>query len=144
MVQNQDFSGENYFFLTCQEVKYLTFTNLAGVSFRENWNPTGVRFGDFFFWNFVWQGLFLKKKTSPYKNFQNFGIFCDFFLSTVSIEKCLFGLINGMIFFSDKKKKWMLDSKIFTFFKPKNDLFGEFLDPTYFWPQKKFLGTFFL
>ena len=26
----------------------------------------------------------------------------------------------------------MLDSKIFTFFKPKNDLFGEFLDPTYF------------
>jgi len=47
----------------------------------------------------------LKKKTTPYKNFQNFGIVCDFilFLSTVSIEKCLFGLINGMIFFPTKK-----------------------------------------
>ena len=27
--------GKNIF-LTCQEVKFLTFTNLAGVSFREN------------------------------------------------------------------------------------------------------------
>ena len=26
----------------------------------------------------------------------------------------------------------MLDSNFFTFFKPKNELFGEFLDPTYF------------
>ena len=72
------------------------------------------------------------------------------FLSTVSIEKCLFGLINGIIFFPTKKK-WMLDSKIFTFFKPKNDLFGDFLDSTYFraaGPKKKIdpkknLGTFF-
>ena len=35
----------------------------------------------------------------------------------------------------------MVDSKIFTFFKPKNDLFGEFLDPTYFraaGPKKNF------
>ena len=46
-VQNQDFSGEIHFFLTSQEVKFLTFQkfmdvrfgpfpNLVGVSFREN------------------------------------------------------------------------------------------------------------
>ena len=46
LVQNQDFSGDFFFFLTSQEVKFLTFqnftdvrfgpfSNLAGVSFRE-------------------------------------------------------------------------------------------------------------
>ena len=59
-----------YIFLTSREVKFQSFTdvrfgpfsNLAGVSFRENWNPTGVRFGDFFFGNFVEEG---NKKTTP-------------------------------------------------------------------------------
>ena len=56
-----------------------------------------------------------------------------------------------MIFFFQQKKMDVGFSKIFTYFKPKNDLFGEFLDPTYFraaGPKKKFdpqkkLGTFF-
>ena len=117
---------------------------------HRTFNPTGVGFGDFFFGTLF--SRVLKKNPTPYKNFQIFGFFCEFFfLSTVSIEKCLFGLINGIIFFFLTKKKWMLDSQIFTFFKPKNDLFGEFLDPTYFRaavPKKKFdpkkiMGTFF-
>ena len=62
-----------YFFLTSQEVKFLTFqnftvrfgpfSNLAGVSFRENWNPTDVRFGDIFLGGLCWGGL--EKKFSP-------------------------------------------------------------------------------
>ena len=76
--------------------------------------------------------------------------FAVFFLKVLFLLKSAFSVqLLGWIFFSDKKK-WMLDSEIFTFFKPKNDLFGEFLDPTYFRaagpknkvdPQKT-MGTF--
>ena len=31
-----------------------------------------------------------------------------------------------------RQKKWMLDSKFFTFLKPKNDLLVQFLDPVFF------------
>ena len=43
-----------------------------------------------------------------------------------------------------RKKTWLPDSKIFTFFKPKNDLFGQFLGPTYFRAEGPiFFNSFF-
>ena len=64
--------------------------------------------------------------------------------------KCLFGLIGGIILFYFSTKKMDVDSKFFTFFKPKNDLLVQFLDPTFFrteeilGPQKKNGDLFFL
>ena len=64
------------------------------------------------------------------QNLGNFGNFLRYIFKkkTVSIEKCLsvqstFSVsLVGWFFFWQKKKR-MLDLKIFTFFKPKNDLF---------------------
>ena len=69
---------------------------------------------------------------------QNFRIFRFFFcfciIITVSIQKvlvsakCIFARLDG-IKKKLRKKNWSPDSKFFTFFKPKNDLFSIFEPP---------------
>ena len=47
LVQNQDLSGKIYFFLTSQEVQFLTFLNFTDVRFGPLSNLAGVSFRGF-------------------------------------------------------------------------------------------------
>ena len=56
--------------------------------------------------------------------------------------KCPFGRIGELNFFWEKKT-WMPDSKIFTFFMPKNDLFFDFGTPLFSGRRPDFLAFWY-
>ena len=89
-----------------------------------------------------------KKKKSRLSKISEFWDFLLFFkykiLFLLKIQcKVLFQPHWWDEFFFVKNKKGILDSKVFTFFKPKNDLFGQMFGPRLFLGQRPdfFFGT---
>ena len=80
-----------------------------------------------------------KKKRHALANFGKFWDFLGFFFTMVSSgkvsfsAKCLFGRIDGLIFF--EKKKLDFGFEIFHIFYAKKWPFFRFLDPPYFWAE---------